>query len=85
MLSASSNIVLCRYIHQITACSLYIKKVDAHEKYVSLSTGHPALSMALWEKRQSCHPTFKFWNLILQLELLLSEFVKSIRSGNLQL
>ena len=28
---------------------------------------------------------FKFWNLILQLELLLFEFVKSIRSGNLQL
>ena len=27
---------------------------------------------------------FKFWNLILQLELLLFEFVKSIRSGNLQ-
>ena len=38
MLSASSNIVICRYIHQITACSLYIKKVEAYEKYVSLST-----------------------------------------------
>ena len=47
MLSASSNIVLCRYIHQITACSLYIKKVDAYERYVSLSTEHPILSMAL--------------------------------------
>ena len=76
---------LCRYIHQITAGSLYIKKVDAYEKYVSLSTEHPVLPMALWEKRQSCHPMFKFWNLILQLELLLFEFVKSIRSGKLQL
>ena len=85
MLSASSNIVIYRFIHQITACSLYIKKVDAYEKYVSLSTEYPVLSMALWEERQSCHPTFKFWNLILQLELLLFEFVKSIRSGNLQL
>ena len=28
---------------------------------------------------------FKFWNLILQPELILFEFVKSIRSGNLQL
>ena len=78
MLSASSNFVLCRYIHQITTCSLYIKKVDAYEKYVSLSTEHPVLSMALGEKRQSCHPMFKFWNLILQLELLLFESVKSI-------
>ena len=52
---------------------------------MSLSTEYPVLSMALWEERQSCHPTFKFWNLILQLELLLFEFVKSIRSGNLQL
>ena len=41
--------------------------------------------MALWEKRQGCHPMFKLWNLILQLELLLFEFVKSIRSGNLHL
>ena len=41
MLSASSNIVLCRYIHQITACSLYIKKVVAYEKNVSLSREHP--------------------------------------------
>ena len=78
MLSASSNIVLCRYVHQIAAYSLYIKNVDVYEKYVSLSTEHPVLSMALWEKMQSCHPMFKFWNLILQLELLLFEFVKSI-------
>ena len=76
------QISFCRYIHQITACSL---KLDAYEKHVSLSTEHPALSMALWEKRQSCHPMFKFWNLILQLELLLFESVKSIWSGNLQL
>ena len=82
MLSASSNIVLYRYIHQITACFLNIKKVDAYEKY---GTEHPVLSMALWEKRQSCHPMFKFCNLILQFTLLLLEFVKSIRSGYLQL
>ena len=69
MLSASLNIVLCCYINQITACSLYIKKVDAYEKYVSLSTEHPVLSMTLLEKRQSCHPMFKFWNLILNVEI----------------
>ena len=40
MLSASSNIVFCRCIHQITAYALYIKKVEAYKKYVSTSTDH---------------------------------------------
>ena len=41
MLPALSNIVFCRYIHQITACFSYIKRVDTYEKYVSLSTEYP--------------------------------------------
>ena len=37
-----------------------------------------------WEKFCQNHPKFKFWNLILKLELLLLEFVKPPRSGNFQ-
>lgn len=36
MWSASSNIVLYCYIHQLTTCSLYVKKEDAHQKYIFL-------------------------------------------------
>ena len=83
ILPASSNIVLCRYIHQVISCALYAKKADAYQKYVSLSTELSVLPMSLWEKRESCHFMFKFWNLVMQFELLLFEFVKLIRSGNL--
>ena len=31
MLIASSNIVLCQYMHEITACSLYTAKREAYE------------------------------------------------------
>ena len=50
MLWTSSNIVLCCYIHQVIACTLYAKKVNAYQKYVSLSTEIPVLPMSLWKK-----------------------------------
>ena len=31
MLTASSNMVLCQYMHEITACSLYTAKREAYE------------------------------------------------------
>ena len=85
MLYASSNITLCRYIHQVTACSLYIMKVQAYKRYQATCPVSPVLSMDLWEMQQQIHPMSMFWNLILQLEFLLLEFVKSLRVGNFNL
>ena len=33
MLSASSNMVLCRYLHHVTACVLYKRKQEAFKEF----------------------------------------------------
>ena len=78
----SSNLTQCRYIHQVTSCALYIKKADAYLNYTTTCKTLPALPMG---KSLEKHPMFVFWNLILHLELILLEFFKSIRKGDLKL
>ena len=70
VLSVPSNIVLCCYMHQITACALYGKK----NKKESIPKVSP------FEYRAPC-----FTNVIVGKKTILFEFVKSICSGNLQL
>ena len=80
-------VTLSRYNHQVTACALYIAKKKAYHDYRENtdSTGE-LLAEADWELRcEQNHPQFKFWNLVLQLELLFFEYVKSLRTGNFAL
>ena len=85
MLNVSSSLVVCRYIHQVTLCALYIKKLEAYDHYVATCIHRPPLPISLWEKEEELHPMFKFWNLILRLGLTLFEFVKSLHTGNIHL
>ena len=41
--------------------------------------------MSEWEKEAEKYPMYKFWNLTLKVELILLQFVKSIRSGDFNL
>ena len=82
MLHASSNVVLFRFVPQVTACALQIMKKQAYQHYVNSCVPGPALSQELWERENETNPMFRFWNIILYLELVLLEFVRSIRSGN---
>ena len=77
MLSASSNMVLCRYLHQVTACVLYKRKQEAFKEFSVNSES--SITMSEWEKEAEKYPMYKFWNLILKVELILLQFVKSIR------
>ena len=80
MLSGSSNITFCRYVHQVTACALYQSKKDAYYCYCNC-TENP-LSEADWLKESLQQPMFKFWSVTLKMELILLQFVKAIRSAN---
>ena len=60
-------------------------KKQAYQHYFSTRVPGPVLSEALWERENETHPMFCFWNVILYLELVLLEFVRLIRSGNLGL
>ena len=85
MLSGCSNIILCRYLHQVTASDLHIKKKEAYCEYIEECTDQMPLHEKEWELSKEAHPMFKFCNLTLHLELLLLEYVKSIRSGDFYL
>ena len=83
MLHASSNIALCRYVHQVTACVLFQQRKDAYLSYCN-KTAAP-LPEDEWLNDSIKHPMFKFWSITLKMELILLLFVKAIRLANFDL
>lgn len=75
-----THVTKARAIHQKTAAVLYSLLKEAFTQV------HPATSFEEWieQKRSKC-PTFKFWLLVLNLEVLLLSFIRSIRNGNYEL
>jgi hypothetical protein len=80
MLTASSNITFCRYLHQVTACVLYQHKKEAYKLYCN-STATPVPEVE-WSSANLQHPIFKYWSITLKMELILLQFVKAIRSAD---
>ena len=74
MLTASSNIMLCRYLHQVTACTLYLMRKRAYNQFKATSEEDITESELVAKCEKS--PIFKYWNLTLKLELTLLEFVR---------
>ena len=69
----------------MTACALFSAKKTAYQDYVE-NTTDVVLAEAHWELQcHQNHPQFKFWDVVLQLELLFFEFVKSLRTGDFTL
>ena len=68
----------------ITARALYIAKREANRIYKNPVKDKNDMSEEKCENSSETYPVFKFWNLILKLEPLLPEFVKSLQSRNFQ-
>lgn len=86
MLSAS-HVTRTRYAHQVTAAGLYILQMNAYEAYTRADHGeNEPLDFQQWiDKQTSLHPQFKFWDIALHLELLVMQYIRSIREGNFSL
>ena len=81
-----SSITRTRLAHQITACSLYKLKKEAYQDYCSEETDRPTLSFEDWcEQRRPQSPQFQFWDLVLDMELVLLLLIRSFREGNFDL
>lgn len=77
----ASSIKKTRYAHQITAAVLHILKKNAYLKDCESSQNKPEFGD--WEKVSSeKFPQFKYWNLTLNIELLILVLIKAIRTGN---
>ena len=77
-----NHIKRTRSTHQVSVVSLKYLKHLAYIQYCSCVLGPPK-SFDMWD-RQTCVevPQFKYWSTIIDLELLLCRFVRSLREGD---
>ena len=83
----ASHVTRTRRAHQITASSLYILLKKAFLEYQGrLEDENAQLSFEDWCSNKSVHhPQFKFWFLVLQIELAIMIFIRAVREGIFQL
>ena len=78
---SGSHVTRARYAHQVTAGSLKILVDRAYQQYLEKYTeGETTLTFDEWSYMQSNNePQFKFWITTLNLELMVLQFIRSIR------
>jgi len=82
----ASHVTRSRYAHQVSACALFICQQQAYQEYLNSSGCEEQLDFNDWVKRQcNEYPQFLYWTTVLELELLILEYVRSIREGKFQL
>ena len=82
-----SHVTRTRHAHQVTASSLYILLHKAYTEYSSSQEDEETLdSLEAWcDERAKNSPQFLFWYTILQLELQVMIFVRSLRKADFNL
>ena len=81
-----SHVTRSRYIHQVTAAALHLLQVSAFQKYIeSLGQEDQQMDFKAWCSSKSSEiPQFKYWDLVLELELLSMQLVRSFREANFE-
>ena len=82
----ASHVTRTRRAHQITASSLYLLLQKAYTEYCQLLDGSEAVIFEEWciTKSEVC-PQFQFWLMILELQLTVMIFIRSLRESNFSL
>ena len=74
-----------RYAHQLSVMYLHLLKHTAYSAYCSGVHGTPE-SQQVWEQlSRTENPQFKYWSSIMELELLMCRFIRSLCEGDFQL
>ena len=74
-----------RYAHQVSVMSLHLLKHKAYSAYCSGVDGAPE-SQEVWEQlSRTDNPQFKYWSTIMELQLLMCRFIRSLREGDFPL
>ena len=74
-----------RYAHQVSVMYLHLLKNTAYSAYCSAVHG-TAESQQVWEQLSRTEiPQFKYWSTIIELELLMCRFIRSLREGDFPL
>ena len=81
----ASHVTRTRKAHQITAAALYILKNRAYDHYCNRedSDTEHLLCFEDWCcQREEENPQFQYWSIVLELELLLNVYVRSLRQSS---
>eukprot|EP00112_Aurelia_sp_Birch-Aquarium-sp1_P024416 Seg771.7 transcript_id=Seg771.7/GoldUCD/mRNA.D3Y31 product="hypothetical protein" protein_id=Seg771.7/GoldUCD/D3Y31 len=84
----ASHLSRTRRMHQVSAAALHLAKLHAYEEYCnSTSAGNEdPQSIEEWQRGKEANvPQFKYWNTVLEMELLLNILVRSLRSSDYQM
>ena len=83
----AAHVTRTRWAHQVTASVLYLLRQEGYTQYCDeLDDGHVAMSVEEWcDTRADASPQFKFWSIILKLELEIMIYVRSLREGDFKL
>ena len=81
------HVTRTRRAHEITVCALQILLDKSYQAYLNdVPVGNESLSKTSWySKRTENYPTFKFWAMVLEMELILLMLIRSLREGNFDL
>ena len=70
-----------RYIHQVSLVAFSIMRQEAYSQYVQ-SDGN-GLSLDQWISQESNKsPNFAYWSTLIDLEMIMCRFIRSIREGD---
>ena len=74
-----------RYAHQVSVMGLYMLRQKSYSTYCSSVQGPPE-SLEIWSERlRTDNPMFMFWSTVMDLELLMCRFIRSLREGDFRL
>ena len=80
-----AHISRSRYLNTVSACVLYIMLRDSFQEYIDeLPEGSQPIDIDKWCEDQKS-PMFRFYLLLLNLKLLVLQFVRSVRTGNIEI
>ena len=84
---SASNVTKTRLAHQVMACTLYKLLQCAYNQYKDdYSTASDIEEFENWRtEKENSHPQFHFWSQVLTIEILVLEFIRSIRETNFEL
>ena len=77
---SSSHVKHTRYAHEVTACTLYSLLRQAYQESYSDSWLN-----GFCEEQVKRHLQFRYWLIIMRLEVILLSFVRSLQQGNFEL
>lgn len=82
----ASHVKRTRYAHTVTAAALYISQQRAYSKYCDDLPESIRSSYVQWcSDKGNSSVQFLYWNTVLELELIILTFVRSVREGNFEL